>query len=75
MDTLVIHQSRLTGGLVWHSELALKEAGRALVTVWVDSKGILASRSGERHLVVFTCTTVHGPVVVAMIVHGTLSIE
>lgn len=75
MNAFVIHQSRFTRTLMWHSERTLQEASRALVTVRVDSKGKLTAGRGEGHLIVFPSATIHRPVVVAMIVHGAFAIE
>lgn len=75
MDTLIVDESRLTRGLNGLTESTLQEGRGALVTHRVDSESVLASRGGEGHLVVLPLSTVHGPVVVAMIVHSAMAIE
>lgn len=75
MDALIVDEARLAGGLVRLTKRALEEAGRALVTVRIDAERKLAAGSGEGHLVVLASSTVHGPVVVAVVVHGALAVE
>ena len=75
VDAVIVDQAGLAGRLVGHSELALEEGSGALLTVRVDSEGVFASRGGEGNLVVFPRATLDGPVVVAVVVHGTLAVE
>lgn len=77
VDGMVVDESGVAMFLVRLTVGALDVRGGARVTVGVDSELVLAGRSGQRSLVggELARTTVYGPVVVAMVVDGTLSIE
>lgn len=77
VDGMVVDESGVAMFLVRLTVGALDVRGGARVAVGVDSELVLAGRSGQRSLVggELARTTVYGPVVVAMVVDGTLSIE
>lgn len=77
VDGMVVDESGVAMFLVRLTVGALNVRGGARVAVGVDSELVLAGRSGQRSLVggELARTTVYGPVVVAMVVDGTLSIE
>lgn len=77
VDGMVVDESGVAMFLVRLTVGALDVRGGARVAVGVDSELILAGRSGQRSLVggELARTTVYGPVVVAVVVDGTLSIE
>lgn len=75
MNAVVIDQTRLTRGLLGHSEGALQEAGGAVGAVWSNAECPVAALRSERHLIVLPGSAFNGPIVVAMVVHITLAIE
>lgn len=77
VDGMVVDESGVAMFLVRLTVGALNVRGGARVAVGVDSELVLAGRSGQRSLVggELARTTVYGPVVVAVVVDGTLSIE
>lgn len=77
VDTVIIDESGIAMFLVWFTVGALDVCGRAGVAIGVDSELVLARRSRQRSLVggEFARTAIDGPVVVAMVVDSTLSIE
>lgn len=77
VDAMIVDESGVAMFLVRFTVGALDVRGGARVAVGVDSKLVLAGRSGQRSLVggELARATVYGPVVVAVVVDGTLSIE
>lgn len=77
VDGVIVDESGVAMFLVRLTVGALDVRGGARVAVGVDSELVLAGRSGQRSLVggELARTTVYGPVVVAVVVDGTLSIE
>lgn len=75
VDSLIVYQAGLTGGLMGRSVFAFQEAGGALVAVRIDSESELATWRGEGNLVVLAGSAINGPVVVAVVVHVSFAVE
>lgn len=77
MNSVVVHQTGITVFRVWFTVGTLVVGGGARVAVRVDSEQIFATGSGEGGLVgdELAVAAIDGPVVVAVVVDGTLSIE
>lgn len=77
MDTVIVDESGIAMLLVWFTVRALQVRGRASVAIGVDSELVLAGRSRERSLVggELTRTAIDGPIVVAVVMDGTLAVK
>lgn len=77
VDTVIVDESGIAMLLVWFTVRALQVRGRASVAIGVDSELVLAGRSRQRSLVggELTRTAIDGPIVVAVVMDGTLAVK
>jgi len=72
---VIVGESRLTWGLVWNSVGALDVRGMAGVGLWIESELVKTSWGGDGGDVSQTVVAMNGPVVIAVIMDSSFSIE